>query len=111
MHYRALGTTGISVSEIGLGCNRIGDKAEPDNFWVSLIQEAVDLGVTVFDTSTQYQGSRSESMLGKVIGNREDIYIATKMTRSGHAEGEGFSANRMVLSLEGPAWMHNHSPR
>ncbi len=101
MHYRELGKTGISVSEVGLGCNRLGDEAQADDFWVSLIRQAVDLGVTVFDTSTQYQGSRSESMLGKAIGNRDDVCIGTKMTRSGYAPGEGFSADRMALSLEG----------
>lgn len=101
MHYRELGKTGIRVSEVGLGCNRLGDEAQPDAFWVDLIQQAMDLGVTVFDTSTQYQNSRSESMLGQAIGNRDDVYIATKMTRSGYAEGEGFSAERMVRSLEG----------
>ncbi len=101
MNYRALGRTGLRVSEVGLGCNRLGDEAQPDDYWVSLVQQALDLGVTVFDTSTQYQGSRSEEMLGRAISNRDDAYIATKMTRSGYADGEGFSVDRMILSVEG----------
>ncbi|MEM7342601.1 MAG: aldo/keto reductase [Chloroflexota bacterium] len=101
MHYRELGKTGVHVSEVGLGCNRIGDKAQPDEFWMKLIQQALDLGVTVFDTATNYTGSRSEVILGQAIGNRDDVCIATKMSRSGYADGEGYSAKRMILSLEG----------
>ena len=100
MHYRELGKTGIQVSEVGLGCNRLGDEAQPTEFWVKLVQQALDLGVTVFDTSCQYQKSRSESILGQAIGNRDDVYLATKMSRAGYAPGEGYSAKRMVLSLE-----------
>jgi aryl-alcohol dehydrogenase-like predicted oxidoreductase len=81
MHQRALGRSGLTVSEIGLGCNRLGEPitGNPDlpgeanrEFWVQLVQCAVALGVTLFDTSESYQWGGSEEILGLALGNRLD---------------------------------------
>ena len=81
MHYRSLGNTGVTVSEIGMGCNRLGEAQQPDSFWVTLVQHAVDLGVTLFDTCEAYNWGRSEDILGQAIGNRDDVLIADKISR------------------------------
>jgi aryl-alcohol dehydrogenase-like predicted oxidoreductase len=43
------------------------------------VQQAVDLGVTLFDSAESYKSGRSEEILGLVLGNREDMCVATKM--------------------------------
>ena len=83
MHYRALGKTGLDVSEVGMGCNRLGDSMHTDEHWDDLVREAVDLGVNIFDTSEAYEKGRSEEVLGRAIGNRDDVYIASKVSPKG----------------------------
>ncbi len=99
MNYRKLGISGLSVSEVGLGCNRIGETIHDDDHWINLIQHAIDLGVNIFDTSERYQKSRSEELLGRAVGNRRDIYIATKMAPISNTRGE-FTLARMVKTVE-----------
>ena len=81
MHHRSLGNTGIKVSEIGMGCNRLGEEHQPDSHWIKLVHHALDLGINVFDTSESYGWGRSEEILGQAIGNRDDLYIASKVSR------------------------------
>jgi aryl-alcohol dehydrogenase-like predicted oxidoreductase len=78
MHYRNLGNTGLKVSEVGMGCNRLGDAIHTDAHWDDLVRRAVDLCVNNFDTSEAYGKGRSEEVLGRAIGNRSDVYIASK---------------------------------
>jgi aryl-alcohol dehydrogenase-like predicted oxidoreductase len=80
MHYRLLGKTGLKVSEVGMGCNRLGDPMHTDAHWDDLVRKAVDLGVTIFDTAEAYAKGRSEEVLGRAIGNRDDVYIASKVS-------------------------------
>jgi aryl-alcohol dehydrogenase-like predicted oxidoreductase len=80
MHYRNLGKTGLKVSEVGMGCNRLGDPMHEDGFWDDLVRRAIDLGVNNFDTSEAYGKGRSEEVLGRAIGNRADLYIASKVS-------------------------------
>ena len=78
MQYRPLGKSGLQVSEVGLGSNRLGEPYQSDRYWIELIETAVDLGVTLFDTAESYAKSRSEEMLGLALGKRDDIFVATK---------------------------------
>jgi aryl-alcohol dehydrogenase-like predicted oxidoreductase len=80
MHYRNLGKTGLKVSEVGMGCNRLGDPMHEDGYWDDLVRRAIDLGVNNFDTSEAYGKGRSEEVLGRAIGNRDDLYIASKVS-------------------------------
>lgn len=79
MNYRELGKTGVVVSEVGLGCNRLGEPDHPEEHWTGLVEQAVDLGVTLFDSAESYKSGRSEEILGQVLGNRGDMCVATKM--------------------------------
>ena len=76
----------------------MGETAQPDSHWIGLVQHAVDLGVNIFDTAEGYNSGRSEKMLGAALGNRDDVYIATKMSRG--PDGAGFSAARMIDCVE-----------
>ena len=79
MKVRRLGTSGLKVSEIGLGCNNFGQRLDLEATR-RVVHRALDLGITLFDTADGY-GNRggSETQLGEVLGTkRRDIVLATK---------------------------------
>ena len=100
LHYRPLGNTGTQVSEIAMGCNRLGEAAMPDSHWIELVQRAADLGVTLFDSSESYLWGRSEEILGHALGNRDDVLVATKVSRVRDTNAKDFSAARIIRQAE-----------
>lgn len=100
MNYRKLGATGLTVSEIGLGCNRLGEDDRPDAHWIELVRTAADLGVDIFDTSEIYQKGGSEEIIGRALGNRSDVCIASKgMPKDGEGNKD-FSTAALQKSAE-----------
>lgn len=84
MNYRSLGETGISVSEIGMGCWGIGSDAygkRSDEVAKATIREALVSGITLFDTADVYGAGHSEELLGEVVNEwgRDEVIIATKV--------------------------------
>lgn len=83
MQQRKLGSTGLTVSEIGMGTWELGgrewgDIAETDA--VNLLRYAFDNGVTYYDTADQYGGGRAERLLGEAFSaHRDRVIIATKL--------------------------------
>jgi aryl-alcohol dehydrogenase-like predicted oxidoreductase len=78
MQYRRLGTSGLKVSEIGLGCNNFGMRIDEAQT-AAVVAAALESGITFFDTADVYGGTKSEVMLGKALGSkRHDIVLATK---------------------------------
>ena len=78
MEFRRLGNSGLSVSEIGLGCNNFGGRVDQSGT-KRVVDAALDHGITLFDTADVYGGSDSEVFLGKALGSRRsDVIIATK---------------------------------
>jgi aryl-alcohol dehydrogenase-like predicted oxidoreductase len=78
MDYRTLGTSGLLVSALGIGCNAFGSRIDQDRT-TGVVQAALDAGVNFFDTSDSYGRGASETMLGKALGNhRDEVVIATK---------------------------------
>jgi aryl-alcohol dehydrogenase-like predicted oxidoreductase len=78
MEKRNLGTSGIAVSVIGLGCNNFG--AMKIDASRRVVDKALEAGITLFDTADVY-GNRggSEEQLGEILGSRrKDIVLATK---------------------------------
>ncbi|MEU8285730.1 aldo/keto reductase [Micromonospora sp. NPDC048905] len=88
---RTLGRSGIEVSAIGMGCWAIGgplwgDDRQPygwgevdDDESIRTIHRALDLGVTLFDTASNYGAGHSERILGRALtGRRDSAVIATK---------------------------------
>jgi aryl-alcohol dehydrogenase-like predicted oxidoreductase len=100
MYYRPLGKTGALISEVGMGCNRLGQSYAPDEHWVQLVRRAVELGVTVFDSSESYGMGRSEEMLGHALGSRADVLVATKVSRARETNEKDFSARRVIGAAE-----------
>ena len=88
MEYIRLGSTGMKVSRICLGCMSYGGPTERWH-WVldegtsrPFIQRALDLGVNFFDTADVYSNGRSEEILGKALrdfASRDEVVIATKV--------------------------------
>jgi len=79
MELRNLGSSGLLVSAIGLGCNNFGGRIDLEASR-SVVHRALDCGITLFDTADVY-GERggSETCLGEILGSRRhDIVLASK---------------------------------
>jgi len=97
MEKRKLGKSGIEVSVIGLGCNNFG--ALPVEASKRVVDRAIELGVTLFDTADVY-GNRggSESQLGEILGpRRKDIVLATKFAMPMNDEGTKSGASAAYI--------------
>lgn len=81
---QTLGTTGIAVSAVGLGCNnfgRPGAQTEGQAGTHAVLHAALDAGITFFDTADLYGYSfgKSETMMGEALASRRDeVVLATK---------------------------------
>ena len=100
MKQRNLGKSGLLVSVVGLGCNNFGGRIGLDASRL-VIDKAIDLGVTLFDTADVY-GNRggSETIIGEVLGSRrQEIVLATKfrfgMDDAGKLQG---ASRRYIMS-------------
>jgi len=79
MDQRNLGSSGLRVSVVGLGCNNFGGRIDLEATR-KVVHAALDLGITLFDTADSY-GNRggSEQCLGEILGDRrKEIILATK---------------------------------
>ena len=56
MEYRAFGRTGLAVSTMSMGCNRLGDPGVDMAVWPPVVERTIVLGVTFFDTAMVYNG-------------------------------------------------------
>jgi aryl-alcohol dehydrogenase-like predicted oxidoreductase len=94
MEYRRLGTSGLSVSVIGLGTNNFGMKLD-DEGCRDVLDAALEEGITLIDTADSY--GQSEARLGALLkGRRDDVVLATKfgsdVTRLGNDNGQDWGA-------------------
>jgi aryl-alcohol dehydrogenase-like predicted oxidoreductase len=81
MQTRKLGTQGLEVSALGLGCMGMswGYGAIDENEALATLQAALDAGVTLFDTAEVYGPYTNERLVGRALkGRRESVVIATK---------------------------------
>jgi aryl-alcohol dehydrogenase-like predicted oxidoreductase len=85
MQKRKLGSSGLEVSAIGLGCMTMtgGYSGMPDRQdMITLLHRAVDLGVTFFDTAEIYGSHANEELLGEALAPYADqVVIATKFAQ------------------------------
>ncbi len=83
MQQRALGQDGPRVGAIGLGCMGMSwayaESSRDDDDSIATIHEAIDRGVTLFDTADVYGDGRNESLVGRAVAARRDeVVLATK---------------------------------
>jgi len=89
MKYINLGTTGLKVSELCLGCMTFGVPERGDHPWTlpedqsrPILRQAVDLGINFFDTANAYSDGTSEEIVGRALKEftrRDEVVIATKV--------------------------------
>jgi 1-deoxyxylulose-5-phosphate synthase len=112
MEYTRLGPSGLKVSRIALGCMSFGEPNRGSNQW-SLDQEAaepifrqaIELGITFWDTANAYSHGSSEEIVGRAIreyASRESIVLATKVFFTMHdgPGGGGLSRKAILEQLD-----------
>ena len=80
MTYRPLGSSGLMVSAVGIGCNAFSRRVDQDGV-VEILDAAQDVGVTLLDTADIYGAGpgASEELLGHALeGRRDEFVVATK---------------------------------
>jgi aryl-alcohol dehydrogenase-like predicted oxidoreductase len=109
MNYRALGRTGLSVSEIGFGAWGIGGRTvaetsygdTDDDTSRAALRCAFEAGITFFDTSAAYGDGHSEALIGEALADvRKQAVIATKAGYEAWDRPPDFSAAAIVASTE-----------
>lgn len=109
MKYRALGQTGLTVSEIGFGAWGIGGRTAgttsygdtDDRTSLAALDRALDCGITFFDTSSAYGNGHSEALLGQAFGHkRAQVVIATKAGYAAWDQPPDFSPAAIVASAQ-----------
>jgi aryl-alcohol dehydrogenase-like predicted oxidoreductase len=112
MEYARLGSTGMKVSRICLGCMGFGDAERWVHKWVlneensrPIIKKALELGINFFDTANVYSIGTSEEILGRALkdfAKREEVVIATKVRGKMHEgpNGEGLSRKAILSEID-----------
>jgi aryl-alcohol dehydrogenase-like predicted oxidoreductase len=112
MESRRLGNSGLRVSRIALGCMSFGDTSRGFSEWSlgyedaqPFFQQAVELGVTFWDTANVYGFGSSEEIVGRALkkcSRREDIVLATKVHFTMHdgPGGSGLSREAIMEQID-----------
>jgi 1-deoxyxylulose-5-phosphate synthase len=112
MQYVRLGRSGLQVSRIALGCMSFGDTSRGFNEWSlneadsqPFFRQAVELGVTFWDTANVYCLGSSEEIVGRAVttfSRREDVVLATKLHFPMHdgPGGRGLSRKAVMEQID-----------
>jgi aryl-alcohol dehydrogenase-like predicted oxidoreductase len=107
-----LGTSDLEVSSIILGCMSYGDPERGTHPWSlpeeqsrPFIQQALDAGITTFDTANMYSDGSSEEIVGRALADfarREDVVIATKLfyPMGGDPDSGGLSRRAVLTQID-----------
>ncbi len=93
MNYQRLGTTGVKISRLGLGCGNFGGVGSAPAFFgmgetcaqaAELLDHAVDAGINLLDTADAYGGGRSEQFIGAWLKTkgatvRDQLVLSSKV--------------------------------
>ncbi|MFD6553680.1 aldo/keto reductase [Streptomyces sp. NPDC058398] len=110
MRYVKLGSTGLDVSRICLGCMSFGLPDRGVHAWTldeeasrPLIRQALEAGITFFDTANVYSDGTSEEIVGRALGEfarRDEIVIASKVNGAMHEGPNGRGLSRKAIMTE-----------
>jgi len=112
MEYTRVGSSGLEVSAVTLGCMSYGDPARGNHPWSlpeeqsrPFIRRALELGITAFDTANVYSNGSSEEIVGRALKEfavRDEIVLATKVhgvMRPG-PNGGGLSRGHIMSQID-----------
>jgi aryl-alcohol dehydrogenase-like predicted oxidoreductase len=115
--YRTLGSTGIEISRIALGCGNFGGIGSSPAFFgdgetedeaFAIMDAAWEMGITLFDTADAYGGGRSERAIGRWLAGRgpevrDRIVLSTKVFHSveGDPSDRGLAPDRIRRQIDG----------
>ncbi|MFF2907884.1 aldo/keto reductase [Paenibacillus sp. NPDC057934] len=110
MDYAKLGSTGLEVSRICLGCMSYGIPERGNHAWTlgeeesrPFIRRALELGINFFDTANVYSDGTSEEIVGRALKDfaaRDDVVIATKVHGRMRPGPNGGGLSRKVIMSE-----------
>jgi aryl-alcohol dehydrogenase-like predicted oxidoreductase len=110
MEYKKLGSTGLDISPIALGCMTYGGANRGNHPWSldeehsrPLIRLALEAGINFFDTANVYSDGSSEEIVGRALAdfaNRAEIVIATKVHGRMHQGANGAGLSRKAILHE-----------
>ena len=105
-----LGSTGLEISRLCLGCMSYGAPERGNHPWTMgeaesrpFIRKALDLGINFFDTANVYSDGTSEEILGRALldyARREEVVIATKVHGRMHKGPNGAGLSRKAIFAE-----------
>src|SRR5512144_775326 len=96
METRKLGTQGLAVSALGLGCMGMSEfyKGADAQETIATLQRAIELGVTFLDTADMYGPFKNEELVGRALeGRREKVVLATKFGNQRGTDGSFLGVN------------------
>ena len=117
MDYVKLGSTGLDISRLCLGCMTFGDPDAGNHPWTlneadsrPIVKHAVELGINFFDTANSYSAGTSEQIVGKLLKEftrRDETVIATKifyptgaLGGTGAPNGKGLSRKAIMAGID-----------
>jgi len=110
MQFTKLGSTGLDVSRLCLGCMTFGLPERGNHTWTlneersrPLIRQAVELGCNFFDTANVYSDGTSEEIVGGALrdfARRDEVVIATKLSGRMHPGPNGAGLSRKAVMTE-----------
>ncbi len=112
MHYTKLGSTGLDVSRIALGCMTYGAPDRGNHTWTldedasrPFVRAAVEAGINFFDTANVYSAGTSEEIVGRALkqyAERDEIVLATKVNGRMHKgpNGQGLSRKAILAEID-----------
>ncbi|MBL7255987.1 aldo/keto reductase [Paractinoplanes lichenicola] len=112
MEYARLGNSGLKVSRVALGCMSYGDPTRGHQDWVlnadaagPFFRQAVELGITLWDTANGYGIGASEEVVGQAVReytSRENVVLATKVYATMHdgPGGSGLSRKAIMENID-----------
>jgi 1-deoxyxylulose-5-phosphate synthase len=103
LKFNQLGNSGLQVSQLGLGTNAFGKRADQPTS-IAIIDEALGHGINFIDTANIYAAAESERIIGLALtGKRQEAVLATKsgLVRHPGPNGSGSSRYHLMSELEG----------
>ncbi len=110
MRYVKLGTSGLEVSALTLGCMSWGDASRGGHPWVlgeeaarGIIKDALEAGITFFDTANVYSAGSSEEITGRAVADfaaRDEVVLATKVHGRMRPGPNGAGLSRKAIMTE-----------